>query len=400
MLKGKEIVLGVSGGIACYKSAELVRELTRRGAGVQVVMTKNAREFIRPLTFEALTGRPVIIDLFKPGQEAQMAHIKVARQADLLVIAPATANIMGKMAWGIADDPLTTILLATRSPVLIAPAMNAVMYENPVVQENLKRLRERGYFIVGPEAGELACGEEGYGRLAGVEAIVWEMEVILADKDLAGEDMVITAGPTQEPIDPIRIITNRSSGRMGYTLAMAAHRRGARVTLISGPTSLPDPHGVRLVRVNTALEMREEVLANLEEATALIMTAAVADFRPERVTEKKVKKDSFPASVPLVPNPDILKEVGERKGDMVLVGFAAESENLVENAKGKLIEKNLDLIVANDISGFASPENRVVIIDRDMQVKEFPLLPKEEVAEIILDRIKEMRLGRRGASSP
>jgi phosphopantothenoylcysteine decarboxylase/phosphopantothenate--cysteine ligase len=395
MLKGKKIVLGVTGGIAAYKAAELVRELVRVEAEVYVVMTKGAQAFVTPLTFQTLSGNKVTTELFSLIEESEIGHISLADRADVLVIAPATANIIGKIAGGIADDLLTTIIMATKAPVLLAPAMNVHMWENTICQENIEKLRSRGYHFVDPESGELACGYEGKGRLAEVSSIVEEISSILSPKDLTGETILITAGPTEEPIDPVRFITNRSSGKMGFALARAARRRGAEVTLINGPVAIPAPQQVKCIGVRSAAQMQEAVLTNLETASILLMAAAVSDYRPQKTASGKIKKSEAKTVLELERNPDILTEAGKRKGQRILVGFAAETENLLQNARGKLKEKNLDLIVANDVTllgaGFKVDTNIVKILDRSGKVEELPLLTKEELADRILDRIVLLR---------
>jgi len=395
MLKDRKIVLGVTGGIAAYKAAELVRELARAGAEVHVVMTKSAQAFITPLTFQTLSSNPVATELFSLLDESEIGHISLADRAEILVIAPATANIIGKIASGIADDMLTTIVMATKAPVLIAPAMNVHMWENPVCQENIEKLRARGYQFVDPESGELACGYEGKGRLAEIPTIMEEIRVILSPKDLAQEKILITAGPTEEPIDPVRFITNRSSGKMGFALAHAARRRGAEVTLIGGPTALPAPQKVSYIRIRSAAEMREAVLNNLNRASILLMAAAVSDYRPKKMAPEKIKKSKSETVLELERNPDILAEAGQHKGQCIVVGFAAETENLLQNARQKLREKNLDLIVANDINlpgaGFEVDTNIVKLIDPSGNVEELPLMTKEELADRILDRIAQLR---------
>ena len=314
MLKGKKIVLGVTGGIAAYKAAELVRELVRAAAEVYVVMTKGAQAFVTPLTFQTLSGNKVTTELFSLIEESEIGHISLADRADVLVIAPATANIIGKIASGIADDMLTTIVMATQAPVLLAPAMNVHMWENSVCQENIRKLRSRGYHFIDPEAGELACGYEGKGRLAEIPAIVEKIRTLLSPQDFKGETVLITAGPTEEPIDPVRFISNRSSGKMGFSLARAARRRGAEVLLISGPTALPFPPEVKGIPVRTAAEMRQAVLANLKKSSVLIMASAVSDYRPKETSTQKMKKSSGDLELPLELNPDILAEAGKRKG--------------------------------------------------------------------------------------
>lgn len=395
MLQGKRIVLGVTGGIAAYKAAELVRELVRRGAAVRVVMTGHACEFVRPLTFETLSGNPVATDLFNLTGDHEIDHIALAEFAELVVIAPATANIIGKLAVGIADDLLTTVLLATTVPVLICPAMNAKMYANAVVKENMARLIARGYAILEPAYGELACRTEGQGRLPEAPEIVEEIESLLSPKTLEGERFLITAGPTQEPFDPVRYITNHSSGKMGYALAVMARRRGAAVTLISGPTELPAPAGVRFVPVQTALAMRDSVMDHLKEATVVIKAAAVADYRPTVCRTTKIKKSEEQMTVCLERNPDIIAAIGKKKGNRIVVGFAMESDHLLENARAKLIEKKMDFIVANDLTtpgaGFRTDTNVIRILDRKGGDETFPLMDKLDAAGVILDRVTKVR---------
>jgi len=385
----KTIVLAVSGGISCYKAVELVRLLVQDGFAVPVIMTRDAMEFVTPLTFQTLSGRPVATELFNLTQESQIGHINLADQADLLVIAPATANIIGKIAAGIADDLLTTVVMATQSPVLIVPSMNVHMYENPILQENIRKLKKLGYHFMEPAEGYLACGYEGKGRLPEPADIVAEIRGLVKKKDLVGERLLVTAGPNHEPIDPVRYISNRSSGKMGYALARAGLRRGATVTLVSGPTSLVPPLGVRLIRVTTAAEMRKAVLKEFDSATAVIMAAAVADYRPEKFTDKKIKRGEKPIQLKLRPNPDILKELGTRKNGRILVGFAAETGSLIANAKRKLREKRLDMIVANDVteegSGFDADTNAATIVDRQGNVHPVPLMSKNELADRIYD---------------
>ena len=398
MLKDRKIVLGVTGGIAAYKAAELVRELVRRGVKVRVVMTDHACKFVTPLTFETLSGNPVATDLFWVPGDFEIGHIALAEFAELVVIAPATANIIGKMAAGLADDLLTTVLLATDAPVLICPAMNAKMYANSVVKENLARLVLRGHMILEPGYGELACRVEGQGRLAEPSEIAEEIESILTPKNLQGEHILVTAGPTQEPFDPVRFISNYSSGKMGYALAVMAWRRGAAVTLVSGPTALPVPRGVAFVPVRTAVEMRDAVLANLAEATVVVKAAAVADYRPAVCEPVKIKKKEGPLTVHLERNPDIISEIASRKGDRIVVGFSMESDHLLEHARKKLIEKGMDFIVANDVTepgaGFRGDTNVVRILDREGGVEAFPLMDKRDVADVILDRVKKIRKSR------
>ena len=393
MLQNKTVLLGVSGSIAAYKAAELASKLTQAGAAVDVVMTEAATRFITSLTFSSITRRPVASDMFATPTEFEVEHIALAERADVVVIAPATANVMAKLAAGIADDLLTCTVLATRAPIILAPAMNVNMWEKQITQDNLERLRSRGFNIVDPGYGAMACGAVGVGRLADTEQILAAIQQVLGRRsDLKGKRVVVTAGGTQEPIDPVRHIGNRSSGKMGYALAEAARDRGAEVILISAPTALPNPADVETVRVQTALQMRVAVLNAVTKADVLIMSAAVADYRPVSASKTKLKKESSPRiTLELTRNPDILSEV---TGDLIKVGFAAESENLIESAVAKLKAKNLDLIVANDItaadSGFDVDTNKVILIDRQGNKEELPLLPKAEVAQKVLDKVVEM----------
>jgi phosphopantothenoylcysteine decarboxylase / phosphopantothenate---cysteine ligase len=385
------LVLGVTGGIACYKAVELVRLLVKDGFVVQVIMTRGAMEFVTPLTFQTLSGMPVATETFNLTQESEIGHINLADNVDLFVIAPATANVIGKVAAGIADDLLTTVLMATKAPVLIAPAMNIHMYENPILQENVRKLRRLGYHFIEPAEGYLACGYEGKGRLPEPEKILEEIRRLLKKKDLVGEKLLITAGPNREPLDPVRYLSNRSSGKMGYALARAAIRRGAEVALISGPTELEPPAGARLTSVTTAAEMRHAVLEEFSGCTAVIMAAAVSDYRPVDFARKKIKRGKGPIELRLEPNPDILKEISARKNGKMLVGFAAETGELVANAAKKLKDKNLDMIVANNVSeagaGFDVETNVATILDRDGTVRSLPLMSKDELAEQILDHL-------------
>ncbi|MBK7551185.1 MAG: bifunctional phosphopantothenoylcysteine decarboxylase/phosphopantothenate--cysteine ligase CoaBC [Syntrophaceae bacterium] len=401
-MKGKKIVLGVTGGIAAYKAAELAREFIRRGAAVHVIMTRNATEFITPLTFQTLTGNPVSVDTFQLTGEWEIGHISLAESANLVLLAPATANVIGKIAGGIADDLLTTTVMATRAPVLICPAMNVNMYSNPIVRENMEKLAAKGYRFVEAGYGELACKTEGYGRLACLEDIAEDAEDLLTAKDLGGQHILVTAGPTREAFDPVRFITNYSTGKMGYALALAAKRRGAAVTLVSGPTSLPEPRGVRFVPVVSAREMRDAVMQNLKDATVVIKSAAVADYRPADFSDSKIKKTDRALELRLEKNPDIIREVGKVKGDRILVGFAVETDRLVEYAAKKLREKNMDFIVANDITqpgaGFAAETNIVKILDREGGSEDLPRMDKMDVAHRILDRVAELIGTRKGAA--
>ena len=382
-------VVGVSGGIACYKAVELVRLLVKDGFAVRVIMTHGARQFVTPLTFQTLSGNPVATDTFDLTQESEIGHITLADSADIFVIVPATANVIGKVAAGIADDLLTTVLMATQAPVLIAPAMNIHMYENPILQENIRKLRRVGYHFIEPAEGYLACGYEGKGRLPEPEAILDEVHRVLGKKDLAGERFLITAGPNREPIDPVRYLSNRSSGKMGYALARAGLRRGAAVALVSGPTSLEPPAGAQLISVTTAAEMRRAVLEEFPKCTAVIMAAAVSDYRPLAPSGSKMKRGKVPWELRLEPNPDILKELGAMKDGKLLVGFAAETDHLAANAKKKLREKNLDMIVVNDVtqagSGFDGDTNIATIVDRSGASRALPLMTKDELADQILD---------------
>jgi phosphopantothenoylcysteine decarboxylase / phosphopantothenate---cysteine ligase len=391
----KTVVLGVTGGIACYKAVELVRLLVKEEYTVQVIMTRGAMEFVTPLTFQTLSARPVATDTFNLTQESEIGHINIADSADIFVIAPATANIIGKLASGISDDLLTTVVMATQAPVLIAPAMNIHMYENPILQENLRKLRRVGYQILEPAEGYLACGYEGKGRLPEPESILEQIRCRLKKKDLAGEKLVVTAGPSREPLDPVRYISNRSSGKMGYALARAAAKRGADVVLISGPTALELPAGVKLTPVNTAAEMRQAILNEFAACTAVIMAAAVTDYHPVEFSPGKIKRGNAPLDVRLEPTADILKELGQRKDGKLLVGFAAETDNLAANAEKKLREKNLDIIVANDVtkegSGFDGDTNIVTILDRRGARRSLPLMSKDEVADQIFDHLLTLK---------
>jgi len=392
MINNKTIVLGISGGIAAYKAADLASKLTQAGAHVEVIMTESATRFITPLTLRHVTGRQVVTNMFDPASEWHVGHIALAEAADAVVIAPATANTIARLAAGIADDMLSCTVLATRAPVILAPSMNDNMLLNPVTRGNIARLQSRGFTTVEPDTGRLASGKVGKGRLAESETIVKAIEKVLQKKaDLAGKRIVVTAGGTREPIDPVRHISNRSSGKMGYLLAEAARDRGAQVTLISAPASLPQPAGVKFTPVNTASEMKKAVSKATAKADALIMAAAVADYQPVKTARHKMKKNSPTLTLELVKTPDILAEV---KGSFLRVGFAAESRDLLSNARKKLKQKDIDLIVANDItkagSGFDVDTNKVTMIDRAGKTESLPLLSKREVAERVLDRVAEM----------
>lgn len=397
-------ILGVGGGIAAYKSAELARALMERGLRVQAVLTAAAQQFITPLTFAALTGRKVITGLFASGSSEEtlssaIEHIAVAQDNQLMVIAPATADLMARLARGHADDFLTTCYLAFTGQVIIAPAMNSNMWMHPATQENLAILKKRGHVIVEPEEGMLACGMTGPGRLAEPERIAAVVAGLgLQRHDLDGETVLITAGPTQEPLDPVRFISNRSSGKMGYALAQAAAARGARVVLVSGPVQLAEPHGVQVIHVKTALDMRNAVMEQLAEATIVIKAAAVADYHLARVPLQKVKKTATRMSLDLDPTPDILAEVGQKKGDRLLIGFAAETEKLIESARQKLTSKHCDMVVANLVNsadtGFEADLNEVVLVLRGGETIPLERAPKREIADRILDQMLKLRLAR------
>lgn len=393
MLKNKTIVLGITGGIAAYKAADLASKLTQAGAKVEVVMTEAAQKFITPLTLRNITHRPVVTDMFELSSEWTVEHVALAEAAAAVVVAPATANTIARLAAGIADDMLATVVLATKAPVIIAPAMNDLMYANSVTQENISKLKARGFSFIEPEYGRLASGKMGKGRLPDTAIIIEAIERALGQKrDLEGKRIVVTAGGTREPIDPVRHIGNRSSGKMGYAITEAARDRGAKVTLVSANVSLPEPANVAIIKASTALEMKKAVEGAVKQADVLLMAAAVADYQPEAIAKGKIKKESkLNLTLKLVKTPDILSEV---RGDFIRVGFAAESENLVANAKKKLVEKKLDLIIANDItkadSGFDADTNRVVIIDKKGKAEELPLMSKRDVAERILDRVKRL----------
>ncbi|HXE90097.1 MAG TPA: bifunctional phosphopantothenoylcysteine decarboxylase/phosphopantothenate--cysteine ligase CoaBC [Terriglobales bacterium] len=398
-----KVVLGVSGGIAAYKAAEVVRLLQERGLRVQVVMTRAAQEFVRPLTFAALSGEKVITDMFgagaaEPNIDSAVEHIAVAQSADALLVAPATADVIAKFASGQADDFLTTLFLATTAPVVVAPAMNVNMWEHPATRANVEKLRRRGVRVVEPDSGYLACGMVGPGRLAANETIVAAvLQALGAVPDLAGETVLVTAGPTREPIDPVRFLSNRSSGRMGYALAEAALRRGARVILVSGPVALEPPAAAELVRVETAEEMRTAVLARFAESSIVIKCAAVSDYRPREAAAEKIKRTGDLA-LDLVPTPDILAELGAARTTQLLIGFAAETENTVENARRKLQSKPVDIIVVNDVSrpgvGFDSERNAVTILSADEQI-DVPETSKWEVAHRVLDAVVRLKQRRR-----
>ncbi len=395
-LDGRELILGVTGSIAAYKAVYLLRELTRGGARVTVCLSEHAREFVGPLTFRTLSGRPVLINLFDPQSEAAVEHVTLAEQAAAVVVAPATANLLGKAAHGIADDFLTTMLLAARCPVVMAPAMDGGMWTHPAVVANVATLRARGVVVLEPDAGALASGLSARGRLPEVDAIVEAvLGALTPARDLAGERVLVTAGPTREPIDPVRYISNRSSGRMGYALAAAAARRGAQVTLVSGPTALGPPTAAVFVPVQTAEEMREAVLQHAARASIVIKAAAVADYRVRHPADHKIK-GKRDLTLELTPNPDILAEVAARADGGFIVGFAAETHDVVANARAKLEAKGIDLLVANDVSrrdiGFDAEDNEVLLIDRWGGGRPLPRMPKTAVADAILDEILALRV--------
>ena len=391
-LENKHIVLGVTGSIACYKALDLASKMVQAGALVDTVMSYGATQFVTPLAFRSITHREVVTDTFDPDSHYSVEHVALAKQADVIVIAPATAHCIAKLAAGLADDALTTTVIAASAPLLVAPAMDGNMFHHPATQENLAKLRERGVVIAGPASGRLASGLTGVGRLLETPELLGYIAYAMGrDGDLAGRTIVVSAGGTMEPIDPVRVITNHSSGKMGYALAEAARDRGARVVLVTAPTSLPNPPLVEMVRVNTAQQMCDAVMTRLDNADALIMAAAVADYRPVSAAEQKIKKSDDELNIPLAKTTDILAAA---KGNFVKVGFAAESENLVSNAKVKVQSKGLDLIVANDItvegSGFGADTNKVSLIDRSLDVEDLPLLTKYEVGNRILDRVARL----------
>lgn len=397
MLAGKTIVLGITGSIAAYKAAEIVSRLKKKQAKVKVIMTRAATEFITPLTLQTLSQNPVAVEQFAEPKNWEVEHISLAEQGDIFLLAPASANLLGKLAAGIADDLLTTTIMATTAPVVIAPAMNVKMYENFITQGNIKKLSDLGYYFIEPAFGRLACGYEGKGRLAEIDTIIEAVEkIVLRQEDLAGKKIIVTAGPTREPIDPVRFLSNHSTGKMGYALAEAAAQRGAEVILVSGPTFLPVPPKVKMIKVQTAREMRDAVFTHLPDSQIIIKAAAVADFRPKMVFEQKVKKgsDSQRWEIELERNPDILYELGQNKGKRILVGFAAETQDLISNALAKISKKNLDFIVANDLTlegaGFGTDTNVVKIITKNGEVEELPQMTKYDLAHRILDKVKSI----------
>ena len=396
MLKGKTVVIGVSGGIAVYKVCDVVSRLKKLNAEVHVIMTKSACEFVAPLTFQTLSQNYVVSDMFGDPKTWDVEHISLAKKADVFLVAPATANVIGKIANGICDDMLTTTIAATKAKVLIAPAMNTNMYENPIIQKNISTLKEYGYNFVEPESGRLACGDVGSGKLASPEVIVDHVEALLKyEQDLVGKKIIITAGPTIESLDPVRYLTNRSSGKMGYSIAKVAANRGADVTLVSGKTNIKPPTKVKkFISVTSAEDMYQAVISNFDENDVIIKSAAVADYKPKVYSDKKIKKKDGDLVIELDRNKDIAFEIGKIKKDKILVGFAAETNDLIENAKGKIAKKNMDFIVANNLkesgAGFGTDTNVVSIIEKDGSINKYPIMTKEEVANVILDKIKSL----------
>jgi phosphopantothenoylcysteine decarboxylase/phosphopantothenate--cysteine ligase len=398
-MEKRRVLVAVSAGIAAYKIPELVRALRTAGHEVRCVLTREAGRFVAPLVLQTLSGRPVRSELFDASEEGEIDHIALADWAELVVVAPATAHLLARMAHGLADDLVTTLLLATRAPLLVAPAMNVQMWNHPATQENVATLRGRGVSFLGPEAGELACGWQGEGRMTEPRDLAAEVQRLLGPRSLAGERVIVNAGGTREPIDAVRAITNRSSGRMGFAVAAEAARRGAEVLLVAAPSSLSTPAGVDRIDVETALEMREAVRGEFERASIAILCAAVADFRPAHPAARKIKKEDLPSggglSLELVPNPDILAEISGERGDRIVVGFAAESHDVLAAARRKLERKGCDLLVANDVSreegGFESERNAVAFVWPSGELEELPLLPKSEVASQLLDRVEKLR---------
>lgn len=394
MLSGKRIMLGVTGSIAAYKAVDILRRLKEHGASVRVAMTRNAGRFISHLTFETLSEQPVLTDAYWEQDQAGIGHIAVTDALDVALIAPATANIIGKVAAGIADDALTSALMAVDCPIVMAPAMNDRMYRNPILQRNIRFLKEQGVRFVEPEAGELACGTRGYGRLAGTEKVLQAVSSFFAPPVLAGTTVLVTAGPTREPIDAVRFISNPSSGKMGYALAAAARDRGANVILVTGPVPIEPPRGVKCVPVGSASEMHRAVMEFRDHARVVIMAAAVSDFRPAEPSARKIKKDAAPVTLQLEHTEDILAELGKAPGRRLLVGFAAETDSIIQNATQKLQQKNLDMIIVNDLlqegAGFGCDTNAVTIIERSGTVTELPVMQKSEIASRVLDKIAEL----------
>ena len=397
MSKEKCVVMGVTGGIAVYKALYIISALRKKNVDVRVIMTKHAMEFVNPITFQAISQNIVTTDMFEEPKAWEIQHISLAKRADVFLVAPATANIIGKVANGIADDMLSTTIMATKAKVIFAPAMNTNMYENPIVQENIKKLKNLGYEFIEPSSGRLACGDEGKGKLAPVQDIVdITMSNLYDKKDLVGKKVLVTAGPTRAEIDPVRFISNHSTGKMGYAIAEEARDRGADVTLISGPTNEEPPIGVNIIKVTTNSEMRDKVLSLYDNSDIVIKSAAVADYKPKEYSNQKIKKGEGSLVIELVRDNDILKELGDKKKNQILVGFAAESQNVVENAKKKIEKKNLDYIVANDITskdtGFASSDNKVIIITKEGEEFALEKMSKRKVARNLFDIILEKRI--------
>ena len=396
MLKGKNIILGVTGGIACYKAAELTSALVKQHADVQVIMTENATKFVTPITFEQLSGNKALVDTFDRNFQHNVEHISAADKADMVLIAPATANVIAKLANGLADDMLTTTVLACRCPKAIAPAMNTAMYENPVTQDNIEKLRHYGWEIIEPDTGRLACGAVGKGKLADPSRLLESILHTAADeKDMTGLNVLVTAGPTREALDPVRYLTNHSSGKMGYAIAKAASRRGANVTLVSGPTNLPKPAYIDVVDIESAKDMFDAVSSRADKTDIIIKAAAVADYRPATIADNKIKKSDDDLSIPLERTTDILKTLGaDKKPGQFLCGFSMETQDMLENSKAKLTKKNLDMIAANNVkvdgAGFGVDTNVLTLITKD-DIKELPLMSKDEAAEALLDEILKRR---------
>jgi len=394
-MKKKRIVLGITGSIAAYKAIELTSLLVKKGYEVHVIMTRAATKFVTPLTIQTISQHPVHVEMFDSPKDWEIGHISLAQRADVILIAPATANFIGKLAAGLADDLLSATLLATRAPVIIAPAMNVGMYENPIFQKSMQFLREQGYFFVEPDEGRLACGTTGKGRLAELDKIVSALEKIFSAKhELSGKHVLVTAGPTREPIDPVRFLSNYSSGKMGYAIAQEARERGACVTLVSGPCHIEPPAGVDLIPVETAQEMFDAVIKHFNGADVVIKAAAVADFRPKQKAAEKIKKHEATMTLELERNPDILQYLGDNKRDQVLVGFAAETENIMKNAEAKLNRKNLDLLVANDLTeegaGFGVDTNVATLFFPGGAVRKLPKMTKKELARVIIDEVTKL----------
>ena len=393
MLKGKTVVLGVTGSIAAYKIANLASMLVKKHANVHVIMTENACNFINPITFETLTGNKCLVDTFDRNFQFNVEHVSLAKMADIFLVAPASADVIGKIANGIADDMLTTTIMACKCPKLISPAMNTNMFTNPIVQDNLKKLEHYGYEIIQPDSGYLACGDTGAGKMPSEQVLLnYILRTIAKDKDMAGIKLTVTAGPTREKLDPVRFLSNNSTGKMGYAIAKMAMLRGADVTLISGKVSLEPVPFVKMVDIVSAEDMYNAVIESAKDTDIIIKAAAVADYRPSNVSDEKIKKKDGDLVIELDRNKDIAYEIGKIKKDKILVGFAAETNDIIENAKGKIAKKNMDFIVANNLkesgAGFGTDTNVVSIVEKDGSMKKYPMMTKEEVASVILDKIK------------